>query len=267
MPIVCLTGDIHHDGRPKHDFRKSKSLEIKSMTLTWEYQTAEEYWKLANQYNFATTFFVTGKCIEEHESYWKSLSKRNGVELGAHTYAAMPLGLLHGVFNRTIKSYYGPYIYQRIDIKQTLAAFNRIHLRPLSWRTHGYWGNITTNNILSEFGFKVVSDKCQLGPLKPEKFGKNNLIQVPINVHPDDKIFGFYCSSDPGNMQLEGKRVKESILDGIGKKRDLVVQLHPDNMRILDNYQTFKKILKSLSGNNYSSMTISSLAQHYQDDC
>lgn len=266
MPFVCLTGDVHHDCRPKYDFRKSEFLEIQSRTRRWEYRTAEEYWTIANHHDFGVTLFVTGKSIEEHEAYWESLSKKKGIELGAHTYAAMPFDYLHALFGKTIKSYYGPYIYQRIDIKKTLAAFNRIHLRPLSWRTHGYWGNRTTNNLLSEFGFKVVSDNCRMGTLQMEPFGKNgNLKQVPINVLPDDRIFGFYCNKDYENMRREGKKVKDSILNGIAKKRDMVVQLHPICMRILDNCQTYEQILNRLSENNYLSLTMTALSEKCND--
>jgi len=262
VPLVCITGDVHHDpGIFEGDILRSKILFPLSLMRSSEYLLAKEYSKIAKAYSSKVTLFVTGKCIEEHKSFWKSLSGEKNVELGAHTYAMMPFYYLRIFFKKLFNSYYGPSFYQRMDIEKTLRAFETIGVRPLSWRTHGYWGNETTYKILGEYGFKVVCDMRSVGELQVKKVNCiGNLKHISINAVDDNLIERFYLEKNYSKVRRLGKKFKESIFDGINKKRDLVVQLHPICQKLLDNYKTFEVILKRLSENDYSSLTITELA-------
>jgi peptidoglycan/xylan/chitin deacetylase (PgdA/CDA1 family) len=262
MPLVCITGDVHHNaGIFEGNFLKPKiPLAICNLRNS-EYLYAREYANVAKDHLAKVTLFVTGKCLEKHNSFWKSLSKEKHVELGAHTYAMMPFYYRHLFFLKYFNSYYGPYFYQKIDIKKTLRAFETIGMRPRSWRTHGYWGNETTYKILGEYGFNVVSDMRMIGDLQVKMVkGSKNLKHISINVMTDDQIAEFYVKKNYAKVKQISKRLKESIFDGIKKKRDLVVQLHPKQQKLLDNYKTFETILERLSENGYSSLTMTELA-------
>lgn len=264
MPLVCITGDVHHDpGIFEGDVLRSKILFPLSTMRSSEYLLAQEYSKIAKDQLSNVTLFVTGKCIEEHKSFWKSLSREKHVELGAHTYAMMPFYYLHIFFLKFFNSYYGPHFYQKIDIEKTLRAFETIGVRPRSWRTHGYWGDETTYKILGEHGFKVVCDRRSVGELQVKRVnGTENLKHISINAADDNLIEKFYLEKKYSKVKQLGKIFKESIFDGINKKRDLVVQLHPVCQKLLDNYKTFEVILKQLSENDYLSLTITELADN-----
>lgn len=268
MPLVCITGDVHHNpGIFEGDVLKPKILFPLCKMRSSEYLRAQEYSKIAKDHLAKVTLFVTGKCIEKHKSFWKSLSGEKNVELGAHTYAMMPFYYLHIFFLKYFNSYYGPYLYQKIDIEKTLCAFETIGVKPRSWRTHGYWGNETTYKILGEYGFKVVSDMRRIGNLQVKRVnGTENLKHIPINAVTDTLIEKFYLEKNYSKVKQLGKRFKESIFDGINKKRDLVVQLHPEQQKLLDNFKTFEAILERLSENGYSSLTMTELADNLHAD-
>jgi len=264
LPLVCVTGDVHHDlGIFEDTIQMLKVGHMRSELRNSEYLCASEYSEIAEDYATKITLFVTGKCLEKHESFWESLSCKQHVELGGHIYAVMPIHF-HMLFKKFFNSHYGPYFYQEMDIKKSLQAFNRIGVRPKSWRTHGYWGNETTYKILGKYGFKVVSDFVNIGDLQVNKVnGTGDLKHIPINTLPDDKIWDFYLKKNPQKIKKVGEKIRESISDGVKKKRDLVIQLHPICQKLLDNYETFKVILKQLSENNYSSLTITELADNF----
>jgi peptidoglycan/xylan/chitin deacetylase (PgdA/CDA1 family) len=264
LPLVCITGDIHHNlGIFEEGVRTLKVEHMRSELRNSEYLCAREYSEIAEDYATKVTLFVTGKCIEKHESFWESLSCKKHVELGGHMYAVMPIHF-HMLFKKLFNSYYGPYFYQEMDIKKTLQAFDRIGVRPRSWRTHGYWGNETTYKILGKYGFKAVSDLINIGDLQVKKVnGIGDLKHIPINIPPNGQIFKYYLQKNPQKIKKMGKKIRESILEGIKKKRDLVIQLHPICQKLLDNYETFKVILKNLSESNYLSLTITELADNF----
>ena len=53
--MVCVTADVHHD---LNDTEKRYSKN--------EHLFAKEYQEIIERYNGSATFFVTGKCIDEH---------------------------------------------------------------------------------------------------------------------------------------------------------------------------------------------------------
>ena len=249
MPRVCITGDVHHD----LGFALDES----------EASATADYIKILNKYNLKATLFVTGKCIDGNSEFWSNIPK--SIELGGHTYSAWsPMifrkKLVHWFYNKVFGTEYGPYLYQYYDIWRTVKSFEKINIKPACWRTHGYASNENTKKILAKFGFKTISDEIAEG----EKIviNKGNLISVPINAHKDDDIPKFFIEREEGKMKEEGEKVKNSIFYLINQKEDIVAQLHPICMKVLDNFEKFEKILKTLYDNNYSFYTVTEFVSY-----
>lgn len=243
MPRVCITGDVHHD--------IGFALEESEVSAT------ADYIKILNIYNSKATLFVTGKCIDNDREFWSDVSKN--VELGGHTYSAWSpkifhKKLVHGFYGKVFGTEYGPYLYQYYDIRRAVKSFRKINIKPVCWRTHAYASNENTRKILPKFGFKIISDEIVEG--KKIMIDKENLITVSINTHNDDDIFKFFTEEREERMKEEGERVINSIFNLITQKEDIVAQLHPMCMQVLDNFKTFEIILETLHDNNYSFCTL-----------
>lgn len=224
-----------------------------------EYSFAGDYLNVVRKYDFKATLFVTGKCIAQHKSFWTNILSLDSVELGAHTYAAFQPWIIHKFFEEILNARYGPCFYQYLDVKKTLRAFKSIGVRPKAWRTHAYAGDSNTYELLENLGFSVVSDKIGLGTLRITKLG--TLTQVPITSIPDEKIAYFYFQGMTQRMLVEGQKVLRFIVDLISKRKDMVLQLHPICMKLLDNFRGFEKILNMLSEHAYVPVTITECAR------
>jgi peptidoglycan/xylan/chitin deacetylase (PgdA/CDA1 family) len=260
MPVVCITGDVHHNnGVLESPVKSFKVLTVKDDERNQEYKAAEEYTEIVEDHDFTTTLFVTGKSVTQHRGFWQKLSHHPHVELGGHTYAAMPYYYLHLFFSKVFHSYYGPYLYQKMDIKKTCQAFASIGLRPVSWRTHRYCGCGTTYKLLNEYGFKVVSDIRKRGALEVRKV--HGLTHVAINTMTDDLVFPYYLKDERKKVQRLSGRLERTLRRDIAKRRDLVINLHPICQKILNNFGFFEKVMRELSDHDYLSVTISDLAK------
>ena len=242
MPRVYITGDVHHD---------------LGFNIVPDIEAAREYIKIIQKFNSKATLFVTGKCVDENRQFWERIPPE--IELGGHTYSAWsPMifrkKLVHWFYDEIFGTEYGPYLYQYCDIWRTVKSFEKINIKPACWRTHAYASNENTKKILAKFGFKIISDEIAEG----EKIviTKGNLISVPINAHNDDDISKFFIEGEEGKMREEGEKVKNSIVNLIEQKWDIVAQLHPISMKVLDNFETFESILKTLHDSNYSFCTL-----------
>jgi len=223
-----------------------------------EYSFAGEYSKALQRHDFKATLFVTGKCIRDHSPFWRDLASIGLLELGGHTYNAFQPWIIHKFFEYTLKKRYGPSFYQYLDIKRLVAAFRSIGIEPKAWRTHAYAGDFNTYQLLERFGFSIVSDKVDLGNLEITRMGK--LRHIPITSIPDEKIAYFYFQGMPRRMEMEGKRVYQFIVDLISEREDMVLQLHPLCMKLVDDFRKFEKTLEMLSEYSYTSATITELA-------
>jgi len=252
MPRVCITGDVHHD---------------LGFNIVLDIEAAREYIKIVQKFNSKATLFVTGLCIAKNRQFWETIPPE--IELGGHTYSAWSpkifrKKIVHGFYEMVFGTEYGPYLYQYYDILRTVKSFEKINVRPVCWRTHAYAGNENTKKILPKFGFNIISDKIAEG----EKIviAKGNLISVPINTHNDDDIPKFFVEGEKGEMKKEGEKVKNSIFNLIEQKWDIVAQLHPICMKVLDNFESFETILKTLRDNNYSFCTLTEFISNVGDD-
>jgi len=234
MPSVYLTGDIHHS-----------QGHIPQEASEWEY--AGIYEKILKKFQAVGTLFVTGRCLYLHESFWKDMSERGVIEIGGHTYWAFPPRIFQWVFGFFLGSRYGPRAYQRWDIRKTRREFERLGIPFKVWRTHAYALDRRTDEFLEHQGISVISNLRFDAPV--QRAGK--LCHLPINVFSDDQIHLYYEKKDYKKMRETGKKVLERISEKIEKGEDIVTQLHPLCMKILDDFETFHCILERLSRAQY----------------
>ena len=245
MPVVCITGDVHHPSG--------------TLLRVEEIEATKEYINFISRSRAKATLFVTGKCIMENQRFWREVSEKEYIELGAHTYWAFTF--LNKVFDKMLKAPYGPYLYQYYDCWKTVKAFEKINVKPISWRTHSYASDRNTIKILTKFGFKIISDRIVQGELN--LISTNGLMNIPINVLNDDVIISeIKKKSDEKSIYNAGKNVFESIKEAVDMKRDIVAQLHPIVMAILDNFTTFNKILALLSESKYKFITLKEMIKN-----
>jgi len=252
MPLVCITGDVHHHlGHPCHPLIPAPTVQKN------EYMLANDYSNVLRRHDLKATLFVTGKCIALHKSFWTAFQSLDFIELGAHTHTAFQPFIIHKFFQETLNTRYGPSFYQYLDIKRTLNAFKSIGLKPKTWRTHAYEGTSVTYRLLERCGFSIVSDAINLGNLSITQLGA--LKHVPITTLPDEKVAYFYFQGMTSKMTAEGQRVLNFITDSILNRKDMVITLHPIGGKVLDNFRSFEKISEMLSEHGYTSVTITQL--------
>ena len=243
-PIVCVTGDVHHDlGDADPKYSKNEHL------------YADEYQKVLEKHGGSGTYFVTGKCLDENLSFWENFAARN-VEIGGHTYWAFRPRLVLRLNSIFFRSIYGGRKYKEIDISKCFEAFSKIGVKMRVWRTHTYLRSHYAYSLLANRGVKIISDIRQRDL---ELIELNGQIHVPITCLNDDKIHMFHCYGDGIEMVHEWDRIEKDILGRIMKKDDIVILLHPVTMKILDNFHSFEKIVVALKKNGYRFVTISQL--------
>jgi hypothetical protein len=258
MPIACITGDVHH-------YLGHHAVERD------EHRFAAEYVQLLTRHSMKVTLFVTGKCISQHRDFWHELSTDGQIELGAHTYSAFkdpfypPLAFFSRAlmnipwFDRIKDSMISLWrLYYYLDVKKTVHAFESIGIKPKAWRTHSYKGRPELYQILEKIGFNVISDIRE----KRLIFVRNGkLLAIPITEPPDDDIASFYFKGKIEQMKREGEKLRVSVFESMRKKRNLVVQLHPLHMKLLDNFETLIAITNELDRSGYCTLTMSELAK------
>lgn len=205
---VFVTGDVHHD---------------LNMGIN-EVEAAEKYVEVVRECGVKATLFVTGKCVDENQSFWRGVPEC--IELGGHTYSAWSKyvhhkKVFHWLQKKLFGCEYGCYPYQWLDIKRTVNAFKRLDVPLISWRTHGYASNATTRKILQKHDVKIISDT-------PDTVVGGELLEMYVDV-ADDRL-----SLDA--LLLSAKKID---------KMSVVFNLHPSYMR-LDNFKTLKSIISVL---------------------
>jgi peptidoglycan/xylan/chitin deacetylase (PgdA/CDA1 family) len=238
--IVCITGDVHHP-----------------LSSSWwdknEVNFCREYVHIIKSEKIKATIFVTGKCIKDNKNFFSKINEN--IELGGHTYWCFKIFPFASViFKLIINSPYGPPSLQEKDIIKTIRIFKEIGKKINVWRTHQYAGDYETYAILNKLGFIAVSEKR--GTFKIER-EIGNLYQVYITM-PKDEIIS------PNNEEKNEEwrnRVLRMLKEEIRKKSNIVFNLHPKRMKMLDNFNTFKKIIKMLKKGGYKFLTITEVVK------
>lgn len=220
------------------------------------------YVRVALDEGVKVTLFVTGKCVEENGDIFAEIKRDAGgmVEFGGHTYSAfidirpaVVSKAVHLLFKHSVGSLYGPAWYQRRDIMRTIKAFERVlGIRIRVWRTHFYASNRVTYRLLNDLGFIAVSDKRLLMLFKVKR-ELGNLWHVYITAPPDGVI-------DP-NDPTWNEEWKESFWNYVRAEADrgasMVFNLHPKRMAMLDDFSTFRSLLRFLADRGYRFVTMS----------
>ena len=246
MMIVCITGDVHH---PLSSTYWDKN----------EVRFAEEYIEIVDSLKVRATLFITGKCVKKNNKIFRTISKNYyNIELGGHTYYAfkilpyIPSKYIGALSKLLSGSSYGPKFWQKIDIVKTINAFKEIGINIKAWRTHCYAGDKTTYSILNSLGIIVVSDKRKLCNFKIKK-EIGNLYHLYITMPMDELI-------RPNNYEDNEEWIESTwnILNcEIKRKANIVFNLHPKRMKMLDDFETFEKIIKVLKRAGYRFLTVS----------
>lgn len=247
MSIVAVTGDVHH-------YLGNHPLEKK------EYTFAKEYLSILSDFSASGTLFITGKEINNHKKYWKNLIEKYNLEIGGHTYFGLQPPTLFYIYKHLFQQFnltYGPTLYQLMDISLTVNSFKNAKIPIKSWRTHGYRGDKITEKLLPEFGIRYVTEL--------KKIKSQTLLNFPIFNYPDDHIFLSILLDKKYDPDEEIKKVKKSIMKGIKKGRDMVLQLHPGSMKVYDDFKFFKNIIEKLEEEDYEFKMISEMADVFDE--
>ena len=238
--IAILTGDVHHKLSNNH-WNKN------------EFECMKEEIEIIKKEKIKATFFITGKLLNEKQKEFLQLKEIKDIEFGGHTYSAFQPNLLRLFFKFILNSEYGPRFWQKNDIQKTKTEFERSGLKMNCWRTHSYKSNNNTLDLLFKQNVKIISDKHSIGifDLTKNKFG---ILDLCITMPKDEVI-------EPNlekNIEWINNYIK-LLNESVKKKEMIVMALHPNRMKMLDNFETFKKIIKLLKKNNYQFFKVSDI--------
>jgi hypothetical protein len=243
-PVIYITGDCHHYLRD-HPIQKKEPI------------FAEEWVRILCEFGLVGTLFVTGKCIIENKQIWEKIAKSEFVELGGHTYYA-----LRDLIGKGIKFLWEKLdmelnwlssLYWKNDVRLLLNAFQTIGVKPVSWRTHAYLEQKSLYKILRNKGFRVVSNKVLPGH-KLAPYYENGLLHVPINVTTDDIVWMFFIQKM--DVKVLRKILYKNIHKAVEARENICIQLHPVCMKLLDNFITFRKLIKEIYEADYRSLML-----------
>ncbi len=252
--MIYLTGDVHC-ASGGHWEQKIAGQDI---------DNAVKYLEILKEFNISSTLFLNGKCLEEDRQKVKELLSYD-VEIGGHTYDNFgSMGVIKSyIFRKIWGCIYGPVWYQRMDIKKTKRAFEKLGLTMKSWRTHSFGSNKKTSEILVQEGVGYISDI--VGEVKP--FDDRGIIHLPMNIPVDVVTIAYgelkpesknpFASCTKGRINPEEwfEILKGRIDENEKNNRDSILLIHPITMAVLDDFDLFKKIAGFLS--KYESRKIS----------
>jgi len=241
--MVFITCDIHHPP----DFIKRIMYGEFKLPEDYELKVSFEFVKVLSEYEVPCTLFITGKLVDAIPEAINALLSNDNVEVGAHTYYAFR-GPLYGytslipIYNKMFGTCYGPRLLIRHDVFKTVYAFQKLTVKPIAWRTHGYKGNEYLYLLLAKLGFKILSD-CRSNTFK--LFWHYGMLHICINMPVDDDLLN---KSPYERLRWYEKFLR--LLDIKAKQeKALVLQLHPTNMA-LDNFDFLAKVIKVLLKSN-----------------
>lgn len=256
-PKIFLTGDVHSESSHFDDQGFSNLNEVES---------AQKYIDITEKNDLKATLFFTGKAVEQDAAKIKEMADKKNVEIGAHTYNSLRPKLMHRAFRKFLNSYYGPSLYQKLDIKRTKRRMERsIGLKPESWRTHAYRSDINTPEILENEGFRFISDERLNDNLDITRSQK--IISAPINVIPDHehlihakKTIKSTDNNNSGDV-FSNKHyeideyisiVKQQIENRLNSGSHAILLIHPMCMEAADKMRKFEHLCEYISKKDWN---------------
>ena len=238
MAYFFITGDIHY---------------FDSKTKVFEYKLLRKYLDVISRYDMIATIFVTGESLMRDPKYFNYISSNYSVEMGAHTFFSLRYGYF--VMNKFFLSRLGYFLF---DVKLTCDIFYKVlGYKPRVWRTHGYKGCRELYQVLNRNGIKIISDSKIYGI---NAFVRYNgfVYDVIINVPTDDIIWRVYNVSELREyMKIYKYIFKKYLYFMIDRNFNIVVQLHPICMKLLDNFNFLHEILSIVRDYGYFSAPLS----------
>lgn len=263
--MICLTGDVHHDGLWTNEqlFLAPKKISEVAITL--------DYVRLCEKYNVKCTLYVTGRTLSGQWDVFQPVVASSLVEIGGHTYAGLPQGAwaklwarLSGKTACSHSSSPGSFFSQKRDVARMMKiAQQRLNKPIVSWRSHGLVLDKHTYGILARAGIRFISDDLNWHKLFPERLPEG-LISHPMNVIMDhDHLFHAHRTpayvdrqqrpfpDDPaaGSYAIEewGALVEKQVLAIEAQGGVATVLLHPICMFSADGFKTMERLLRQFS--------------------
>ncbi len=250
--FVCLTGDVHHRGmRTREDSLIRPQSEV---------DLAIEYASIAAEHGVNVTFYVTGKCAEEHPVELRRLSEFDNVEIGGHGYRAFSPLILHRLLKLFYGSYWGPDFYQKYDVKRCKEVLECLVGREVvSWRSHAFAYNGSTVKILKECGLSTWSDIRDESATLP--WNEDGLTVLPVNTPLDHSMIRHGVIESAPMTMSEWYEAVVKILDDQAV-RLVTILAHPSCMHIADNFDFFGKLCERIKESERKSLFARDMASY-----
>lgn len=199
---LFLTGDVHHPSL------KTKDQEILNGT---EIDAAIKCSEIAADYGVPLTLFVSGRTAVEQSDAVEELCEMPNVVLGGHNWDCFAHNLLHTASEFVTGSYYGPKIYQKMDISRTCELLRDVTgTTPSVWRSHGFVSDAKTNRILRNAGISIVSNHIATNESVTQPI--DGLYSIPVTAPPDHSSM-YHGWLDESFVARRARLSSSSIMD------------------------------------------------------
>lgn len=255
--MICLTGDLHHQGLGTGNQRYCELSEL---------HVAQRYLAMLNEAGVKVTFFVSGKTFASQWVDLKPICDHPLVEIGGHNYSCFTPALWHRFWNKAIGSYNGPRWYEERDVRNTIEVIRARTGRTITgWRNHMYMHGPHTNQVLAKCGIRVCSDGVAANAMGPE-WHHTGIYDFKINVIPDHEhiyhaertpewvanwVSRYGWSDDYGSTSYGVEEWTEIVLECLkrNEQRGAIsnMLIHPITLYLSDRFKSFEKILDFLS--------------------
>ena len=267
--MICLTGDIHHDGLVTNEqlWLRDQGRDVSEVRI------ALDYVRLCEKHGVKCTLYTTGRTLAEQWDAFQPIADSSVVEVGGHTYGGLPRSTfsrlwawLTGGISISHSHSHGSYTKQQRDTQRMMGiARKRLGHDIVSWRSHGLVVDENTYPILADAGIRFISDETDWSKLRPERTPEG-LISHPMNVIMDhDHIYHAhrtreYVEKQKKNWTFEQDPTMQSY--DIGPWGELVgeqvrkieeqggvatVLMHPLCMYVADEFETLERLLEQFS--------------------
>lgn len=256
MKKVVITGDVHH-------YMKTIIPSLQSEISKFEIVILKRYIDIIKQYSAKATIFVTGKLIKKYPEIFKSFKTSYYVEIAGHGFnlqSDILYKLYYILFKRILKvqvkvPYFFRKLYYEIDSKKMIRVFKEADINPpILYRPHSYIADEALYAILPKYGIWILLNDNP-GSFTNKLILKKGLLIIVYQLFKDDPVIKYY----PNEELLAQFRqyMLKNLSRLVESQCDIIIQLHPICMKLLDNFNTFKLILSTLHRNGYKFMFLS----------
>jgi len=263
MHLAVVTGDVHHSAT---GLFKKKQEEVEIITL-------REYLDVLREYNSKATIFLTGKLAKDCRDSLKWLQRLSFIEIGGHGYNLYGDVIYRSYYlirKRMFKFFPEVKIpglirqmYYEIDLKRMVNAFKAVGIKQITvLRPHSYVDDPKFYEILPKYGIRIVLNKgTNLHKTCKEPVVKRaGILTIIYQSFEDD----FIVNAFPNKKALNycSKYILARLDLHLKNGFDVVLQLHPICMKLLDNYATMRLILERIINHDYKFLLLTEYVKH-----